>query len=181
MHRDHKTISSRTKGIGLLELVIYIGMLSMFIVVIIATLIQIVGAYNQVRAQREVVSNGRLVVEAITQTIASGQALYAPTSTLGNTTGQLSIVTTLGAQPEETVNHVDFWLDNGRVWMHKEGSATTSITSPSVRVNQLRFDQMSQGFGREAVQITLQITDFVSAKFTASSTLHTTVALRGTY
>lgn len=165
----------------MLELIMYIGMLSVFMVLIIATLLYIVRTYGQVLAQRQVVSNSRLVMETMTQQIASAQTIYAPTSALGTSSGQLSVVTAVGAQFEETVNRIDFWLDNGRVWMRKEGSATTSITSPSVRVNQLRFDQISQGLGREAVQITVQITDPVTTTFVASSTLHTTTALRGTY
>ncbi len=169
------------RGISMLEIVIYIGMLSIFMVVIVATLMQIVRTYDQVRAQRDVVSNGRLVTEAMMQAIAGSQAVYAPTSVFGNNVGQLSVVTTVGAMSGETVNRIDFWLDSGRVWMRKEGLATTSITSPSVQVNQLRFDQINQGLGREAIAITVQITDFVSAKFTASSTLRSTTVLRGTY
>jgi len=168
-------------GVSMLETVIYIGILSVFTVVIVAILMSIVHTYNRVRVQREVVSNGRLAIEAMMQQIGPSSAIYAPTSVFGNNVGQLSIVSQVEAQPEETVNRVDFWLDNGLVWMRKEGSATTSITSPSVRVNQLRFDQISQGLGREAVIITLQITSFADATFTASSTLHATAALRGTY
>ncbi|MBI4225472.1 MAG: hypothetical protein HY617_04085 [Candidatus Sungbacteria bacterium] len=165
----------------MLELVIYVGMLSVFMVLIIATLMRVVRTYDRVRAQRSVVSNGRLVIEQLMQQISGSQAIYSPTSVFGSNAGQLSIVTPVGASSEETVNHIDFWLDNGRVWMRKEGAATTSVTSPSVRVNQMRFDQISQGLGREAVVITLQITGFADAQFTASSTLHAAAALRGTY
>ncbi len=168
-------------GISMVETVVYIGVLSVFTVVIVAILTSIVHTYNRVRVQRDAVSNGRLAIEAIVQQIAASQAVYAPTSVFGSNAGQLSVVTTMGAPVEETVNRIDFWLDNGRIWMRKEGSATTSITSPSVRVNQLRFDQISQGLGREAVKITLQITGFADAKFTASTTLRSTTALRGMY
>lgn len=174
------TLSHRS-GISMLETVVYIGILSVFTVVIVAILTQITHTYNRVRVQREVVSNGRLVVETMIQQIASSQAVYGPTSVLGSNTGQLSVVATTDAPPEETANRVDFWLDNGRVWMRKEGSATTSVTSPSVRVNQLRLDQISQSLGREAVKITLQITGFADAQFMASTTLYSTTALRGTY
>lgn len=172
---------SHRSGISMLETIVYIGILSVFTVVIVAILTQIVHTYNRVRVQREVVSNGRLAIEAMVQQVAVSQAVYAPTSVFGSNAGQLSVVTTTDVPLEETVNRVDFWLDNGRVWMRKEGSATTSVTSPSVRVNQLRFDQISQSLGREAVKITLQITGFADAKFMASTTLHSTTALRGTY
>lgn len=172
----------RTKtGISMLELIIYVGMLSMFMVLLIAVLLRVVSTYGRVRAQREVVSNGRLVIEQVLQLVSGGQAVYGPASVFGSNAGQLSIVTTAESQPEESVNRIDFWLDNGRVWMHKEGSATTSVTSPSVRVNQLRFDQISQSLGREAVMITMQITGVGDAQFTASSTLRATAVLRGTY
>lgn len=178
-HIAHK--SARFSGISMLELVIYLGMLGVFTVFIVATLMKIVRTYDRVRAQREVVSNGRLVTEAMIQQIGSAQAIYEPTSVFGSNTGQLSIVTPVSPSAEEIVNRVDFWLDNGRVWMRKEGSATTSITSPSVRVNQLRFDQVSQGLGREAVLLTLQMTGFADPQFVASSTIHAAAALRGTY
>lgn len=173
--------SLRRTGISMVEFIIYIGIVSMLVVAIVAALIQIVGTYNQVRSQRAVVSNGRLAMETIMQAIAGARALYAPTSTFGNSAGQLSLVTAVDAQAEETVNRVDFWLDNGRIWMHKEGSATTSITSPSVHVNQLQFDQISQSLGREAIRITLQISNAAGTKFVASSTLYATTALRGAY
>lgn len=183
MPRDNasKNFFGLRAGMTIAEIVVYTALLSVSLLFIAAVLFQIQKTYQEARTEHQVISNGRSALETMTQTIASAQALYAPTSRFGANNGQITLITTIGALTEHSTAYADFWLDNGRIWTRREGSATTSLTSPEVRVNQLRFDQVAQGLNREAVKITLQMVGTKGQNIIASTTLYTTTALRGTY
>lgn len=168
------------KGLTLVEIIIYVAFLGAISVFISNFLIQIVNTYNRVRTEREVVSNARLVLERINKAISESQMVYSPTSVLNNDAGQLSLVTATGATPEHTTAYTDFWVDNGIMFMRQEGQSATPLSASSVRVNKFRPERIMHGLGREAVKITLQI-DYANAKFPATITLNSTMALKGNY
>lgn len=183
MHARKKHIRARLRrtGMTVVELVVYVGLMSVFLAFIVTALSQIQKTYREARTEHNVISNGRSALDAIVQAIASAQEVYAPSSNFGQSNGQLSLVTVVGATPEHTTAYVDFWVDNGQIWTRREGSLAVAMTSPEVRVNEFRFDHIRQGLDREAIRITLQMVGTISENIIASTTLHTTTALRGSY
>lgn len=170
----------KKQGITLLEIVIYVAIFGIIAVIISNFLIQVVRAYNIARAEREVISNGRLLLETVTKSIAEAQEIYSPTSVFANDTGQLALATKSGVEPEHQTTYVDFWIDNGRLWMKKEGSSAIPLSGVSVRVSKFRLDRISQGLGRDAVKITMRV-DYWNQSYSSTITINTTTALRGSY
>ena len=168
------------RGTTILEIVVYTALFGIIAIIISNFLIQIVGAYNISRAEREVLSNGRLLLETVTKSLAESEEIYTPTSAFNKDLGQISLITKTSVQPEHTTAFIDFWVDNGRLWMRKEGASPTPLSASSVRVGKFRLERLSQGLGRDAVRLTLQV-NFAQQKFSSTITLNATTALRGNY
>ncbi len=168
------------RGISLIETVVYVGLVGMIVVFITNSLIQILSTYQRARAEREVVSNARLVMETVVKNISYARDVYTPTSRFNTNTGQLSLITPLDPLTEHTTSYIDFWTDGNALLMRREGTATSTLSSTRVKITQFRVEQISQALGRRAVKITLGVssTALVTA---ASTTLNATAALRGNY
>ena len=165
---------------SLIETLVYVAILGMISIFIVNSLIKIVAVYRQAQAEREVLSNARLIMETVTKNIVYSQEVYAPTSRFNTTNGQISLVTPLDTLPEHTTIYLDFWSDGNRLLMRKEGFATTTLSSATVQVAQFRVERIVQGLGREAIKITLNVVSRTLPQV-ASTTLNTTTALRGNY
>lgn len=168
------------KGIGLVEMVVYAALLAAISVWLINASMHLVNTYFLLRAEREVMGNARVLLEYVTKNIAEASEVYALTSRFDNDTGQLSLLTLSGATPEHTAAYVDFWVDNGRLWTRKEGQTPLPLSSASVRVSKFRLERITQSLSRQAVKITLHV-EYNRPKFTASTTVNATTALRGNY
>ena len=165
---------------SLIETLVYVAILGMISVFIVNSLIKIVAVYRRAQAEREVLSNARLMMETVTKNIAYSQEVYAPTSRFNTTNGQISLVTPLDTLPEHTTTYLDFWSDGNRLLMREEGFATTTLSSATVQVAQFRVERIVQGLGREAIKITLNVVSKTLPQV-ASTTLNATTALRGNY
>ncbi len=170
----------RAKGISLIEAVVYIALLGIFAVFISNFLLQIVNTYYRARAEREVLSNARLLLETVTKFVAQSSEVYAPTSSFNTNLGQLSLITTATSTPEHTTSYRDFWVDNGVFFLRREGGSSMALSAPSVRVTKFRLERIVQGLAREAVKVTLEVAS-AQSKFPTSATLNSTTALRGNY
>lgn len=169
-----------SRGITLTETVVYVALLGAMVVLVANFLIQVVNVYNRVRAEREVLSNARLVLETVNKNISYAVEVYDPTSRFNIDLGQLSLVTANEPTVEHIVNYVDFWVDNGGFWVKKEGSSSSLISASSVRVTQFRLERILQGLARESVRITLRL-EHVNSAFSSSIVLTSTTAFRGNY
>ncbi len=171
---------TNARGLTLLEIIVYVAIFGIIAVIIANFLIQVVTAYAISRSEQEVLSNGRLLLETVSKSISEAEAIYTPTSVFNSDTGQLSLITKTDAQPEHQTAYADYWIDTGVFRMRKEGGADQSISSASVRIARFRLERISQGLGRDAVRITLEV-DYAHPRYPASITLTHTVALRGNY
>lgn len=168
------------RGLSLIEAILYIAFLAVIVVGIANILIQISNTYARARAEREVISNGRLLLASISGHVSSASEVYAPTSRFNSDAGSLTLVTVDSPQPEHATKYLDIWVDSGLLLMREEGKSNAIISSASVRIDRFRVERIFQGLGKEAVRITLGAS-FANAKFPASVTLYSTTALRGNY
>ena len=165
---------------SLVEIIVYVGLLGVLAVMVSNSLIQIAGAYQRARGEREVLANARIALMTLAASAEAAQEIYAPTSKFNDDAGQISFVTAAGAMPGHETAYLDFWLDNGVIFSRSEGGATSAVTAASARIKKMRFERIVQGYRREAVKMTVQA-DSANARFPASVTLDATAALRGDY
>lgn len=168
------------KGVSLIEIIVYVALLGGISVFIANSLIHITNAYHRARAEREVISNARLLLEAINKSVSQAQAVYAPTSRFDDDAGQLSLVTVIGADPEHETAYLDYYVDNGRLYRRAEGENETPLSASTVRISKFRLERIVQSTNREAVRVTLEA-QYALPKFAASIILNSTTALRGNY
>ena len=167
-------------GFSLVEIAVYVALLGMAAVFMVNSFIQMSAVYARARAEREVLTNARAVLTAITDAIASSQAVYGPTSRFNTDAGQLSLATNVTSTPPEKNMFVDFWVDGGRIFERREGRGAVALSAGTARVSMLRFERIAQALGREAVKATIRV-DATATRFPASVTLNASTALRGNY
>lgn len=165
----------------LVEMILYIAFLGAAMVLVINFMVQVVGVYQNLRAEREVVSNARLVMERVNQAISEAREIYQPTSRFGIQLGQLSLLSRVASTTEHSAGYLDFWVDNGQLWLRSEGQGSLAVSSPSVRIDSFYLEEIAQGLNREAVKVTLRVKYYSGSSSIASTTLYSTVSLRGAY
>lgn len=167
------------KGFSMIEIIMYVGLLGGVAVFMGNFLIHTVSVYQRTVAERDVISNGRLLLETVSKNVSEAKEVYAPTSVFNANGGQLTIVTEATSTPQHDSSYMDFWIDNGLFLTKREGQATTTLSASSVRVTKFYIERIVQGLGREAVKITIQVDS--ASKYPASATVNATAALRGNY
>ena len=169
-------------GFTLLEAVLYVGFLGVISVMIVNFMLQISNTYHILRAEREVVSNARLVLERIEKTVAQSSEIYSPTSYFNANLGQLSLLVGDASDPNHPAFYTDFWVDNGRLWTRREGQNAIPVSAASVKIDYFYLESIIQRLDREAVKMTLRVSYNSPINLPiASTTLNATMALRGAY
>ena len=163
-----------------MEAVVYVALLAVIAVFVANSLIFLAQTYARTRAERDVLSNARSLIERVSTKIASSRETYGPTSKFDTDAGQISLLTAVAPTPGHTVAYADFWADNGVAYMREEGGIATALSAATARVTIFRFERIIQALGREAIRMTVRV-DAAGTKFPASATLTATTALRGNY
>lgn len=172
--------SKKQQGFTLIETLVYVALLGVVSIFITDSLIKIASTYQRARAEREVASNARLLLETVVKNISTAQEIYAPTSRFNNDSGQLSLMSPISPTSEHSFSYIDFWNDAGRLLMRREGFAPATLSSATVNVTQFRVERIFQGLGREAVNISLSVS-YAPISYIVSTTLNATISLRGNY
>lgn len=134
-----------SRGFSLIEAVLYIGLIAIIVSTAIYFLANLFTTYSKIYAQKEVTVNIQSALNTITQEMKFGKSIYTPTSVFDNDSGQISIETNQNPPTDETKTYVDFYLDNGRVYKKEEDESALPLTSNQVKINILRFTNLSPG------------------------------------
>lgn len=165
---------SSQRGYTLIELLLYITILG-------SLLGAVAGFYavtqsTQAKAQviSEVDQQGAMVIEAITHTIRNANGINTPAAGVTSAVASLSMPS---APSNPTIYDV-----SGTSLRIKQGTATTVLlTSPSVRVTNLAFRNLTRGSTDGALQVsfTLSSTNLSNrSEYSYQKSFTTTVALR---
>jgi len=166
-------------GITLIETVVYVALLGILTVGILASVAHVSTSYRSARAERDILVNARLLMDTVTHTTEESQTVYIPTSRFNIDTGQLSLITAIAPLSQHTTSYIDFWVDNGRLWMRRDGTPALALSSPTVRVTRFHLQRLAPLPTSESIRITLSLAHASHPR--ASSTLITTRTLRGNY
>mgnify|MGYP001588731378 CR=1 FL=1 len=159
---------------------VYVAILVAISAFLLRSLISFSAVYRRVQAERDVLANARGAMEALGLEIRSAKSIYMPTSVLSAATGQLSLETPLNPNINETSTYADFYADNKRLYLKREGSAASPITSENVEVAEFLVERVTAG-ARESARVTLTLTSAVKGAAEASSTITAAFTPRGNY
>ena len=171
------------RGFTIIEMVFYTAIVGIIGSVLTLFLLNSLKAYNKTQAIQHVFNNVNGSLRTITDEIKYARSIYTPTTILNSDSGQLSLETALNAPVGEPTTFADFYLDNGRIYEKREGSAAVALTSERVFITALRFSSVSNNGKVSAIaQITGRInTASTKPEDQAQLTLSSSAALRGAY
>ena len=153
-----KTLKSKNQGFSLLELLLYIAILSVISVVLATAFISLNKGRAQAEARIEVNSNIRFVVERITQDINDASSVTLPI--LGSPSSSLSLI--VGGQS------VVYSVSSGVLQRTFGTNPSESITSSSVIADPPTFT-MIQNFNSVLVATTTNIQTILNIKYNSAS------------
>src|SRR3989339_516454 len=154
-HKQLKKINK--KGFTLVEILIYISVLTVICAAIISFLFWAIKTNAKSRAAAEVSDNARRAMETMFYEIRQANSVYAPTSVFGANPGQLSLETKISPPDNETKTYNDFYLAGGKLYLKREGMLPEQITSDQVRVSNLIFKYLGSSGNLASVQIDLKV------------------------
>jgi prepilin-type N-terminal cleavage/methylation domain-containing protein len=142
----------RDKGFTLLEMLIYVFVLSLVISVVVSSFLWIVRAQASVAASKEVVESTRAALTILENEIKEAESIYTPTSS-SSTPPQVSLETRRNPPLGEDTTYVDFFLCGTRLCMKRESQSAVALTSERVVIQNLTFERVETASSVPSVQV----------------------------
>lgn len=167
------------KAFTLVEILIYIAILSIIGGAIIFGALKLVEFYNISRFDKEVLMNAHLALNKISGEAKYASSIYLPTST---TNSQISFETYINPPEGESKTYVDFYLNEGKLCIKREGQNVQILTSEKVEITSLTFDYLASSLQPSSVKTTITIRYKTSKEeYQREKTLTSLSVLRGGY
>lgn len=168
------------KGFTLIEILVYIGILTIIISAVFSFLIWAINSNTKAMVMREVSDNARQSMEFFSREIKEAKSIYTPTSFFDSHPGQLSLEKIENLSEGEKISFVDFYLCDNRICFKKESQDPIVLTSDNLEVTDLIFTQVITD-QIPSIQIELKI-DYKNPEnrpeYRASINLKSAVSLR---
>lgn len=161
------------KGYTLVEMVVYVAILSIITVVIANTLVSFSRSYRDLLALRIVDHSGIDAMERITRDTRSATTVDLANSTLGTSPGVLTLIKTTNSISTTT----KFYIQNGILKTDVNGTYSGPLTLSKASVTNLVFTKINSSVG-SAVKVDMTIGATVGA-VTKNKNYHSTIILKG--
>jgi Tfp pilus assembly protein PilE len=173
-----KGIKKNESGTTMIEMIIYVVLLSIMSGVIVMFMINILDAYRRVNSVALMESNAKQVMRAFENEAKFARSIYGPTSVFGVATSQVSFETNFNLPPGETYTYVDFYLDNQKIYEKREGQDPLAITADNISVSNFMATQL----GTTSVRIMMTVEPrFQKSLIAEGKSFIFSTALRGAY
>jgi len=139
------------KGFTLMEVLVYVGILSIIIVAVISFVVWAMRSDFKARVARETLNNAQRAIKVMVHEIKEAQSVYDPASD----SSQLSLETTKYSADGEETSYIDFFLCGTRLCFKKEGQNPIALTSDNIEITNLDFNYIILG-SASSVQINLE-------------------------
>lgn len=159
---------NRTKGFSLIELVVYIAVLSILMVVVVQALLGISSSYSHIALKRSIEESAMTTLERISREIRNAHN--------GSAGASLSLSSTEGGT---TVTREFFVDGNQTLRLRENGVDRGPLTKSGIRVTTFSASLMSTSTSK-AVKIDLAL-EATRGEVTEADIFHTTVVMRGVY
>ncbi len=169
----HYLLKKYKKGVSLVEMLIYVTLLSVIFLLIVSTVLSFTSSYRQLSANRALEHTTLNVLERMTRDIRNATQIDASTTVFGSSSGTLGLIQTYNGVSTTT----KFALSNGVVNVYVNGTYIGPLTVTNSSVTALTFTDVLTGT-TDAVKIDMTVTG-TSGAITRTKTFHTTVVLRG--
>lgn len=144
-------------GFTLIELLVYTALIVIFSWIVSSFFIKIIRINLYSQATEEVLASSQRAMNVIMQEIQHASGFYYPTSIFDTHPGQLGLATTRELITGEDVTYVDFYVDNGGLYMKREGESAKLLTSERVRVDNFVINHLNIDDAYPVVRVLLTI------------------------
>lgn len=160
-------------GYSLIEMVIYVSLLSMISVLVVNTILSFTGSYKNLLVLRKIEHSGISSMERMTRDIRNSSVVEVSNSTLNQSPGVLTVSNTNSGTKVTT----KFYVQDGVLKVDVDGAYDGPVTISDTNVSNLVFSLIDNG-ASQAVKIDLTVESNLG-DISKSKTYHSTVVLRG--
>ncbi len=162
-------------------MLLYVGILTIIILLTVYFVSWGIKMNAKSKASQEVLENAKLAMEKIIFEIRGAEEIYTPTSVFDAHPGQLSLKTQQSLPEGENAAYTDFYLENEKIYLKREGQNPQALTSERVKVTNLVFRHLNSAFSTSSIQVELKIeykTSSEKPEWQAQTSLISTATLR---
>lgn len=141
------------KGFTLVELMIYMALISILAVVFVSFAFDVIGTSEKGRLRQELQQNARFAMDRMTQEIRASASVNTGASTFGVHPGVLSLGTNDGA-----TNPTIFDVDAGVLRVKLGAASAAALTDSKFAVTNLAFENLSVSGRTSNIRINLTLT-----------------------
>lgn len=163
-------------GFSLVEMVVYIAILTLMSVYVVNSLTTLTRSYNDLRLAKNVNNSAAVALQRMVYEIRQASTVDSVNSTFGTSPGQLTLNTTDASGNATTAQ---FFVLNGVLRVKMGGVDQGPITQSNAVVTNLIFKQVQNSISKGIV-ITLGLQSSFGTKV-RSETFYTTAVLRNIY
>jgi len=160
-----------TKGFSLIELLIYIALLSVIVVVVVSVLLSLTRAYGAFKVSQRINNSAITALERITRDSRNAESIDLANSTFDVHPGRLTLNT--GTMT------IEIYLDGDVLKVREDGVDIGSLTTQRVSVSSFVLRHLFSG-SIEAIKIELTLTSS-QGEFTKTERFYSAAVLRDTY
>lgn len=166
-----RTLVRTTKGFSLLEMLVYVTILSITAVVVVNTLLVLANSYGTLRVSQRINSSAMAALERMSRDIRSGESVDTLNSTFDVHPGRLTL--------QAGATTTEFYLDGDVLKVRENGVDVGSLTTKDTTVSSLIFRYVFIGASK-AIRVELTLTDS-RKEISKTENFYSFVVLRGTY
>ncbi len=164
------------KGFSLIELLIYIAIISMVFGLFTQIVLSVSKSYAEIAVIRNLDTGAISAMERITREVRASSSIDAANTVLGTSPGVLSLNQ---VDSNGTRSTVLFKTNNQNIQMKRDGNDQGTFLPSGVAVSSLVFSSINSG-NSSAVKILMQLVG-TSGKITRTKNYYNTIILRGSY
>ena len=165
----------KKKGSTLIEILVYFVILGIFLLAAITFAIQVMDVNGVSKSLSEMELNREFISEKITDAIYAADSVSGTGSTFDNDNGILTL-----NMIESLDSPTKFYLNEGNIYMQEGTSTAVKINTNDVKLDYLRFNQVSYSKTPDQIIVDAQISPFSTEMAHLKNTilLHLTASLR---
>jgi prepilin-type N-terminal cleavage/methylation domain-containing protein len=159
------------KGFSLLEMIIYISILSFMLAIIVEVVLSVTRSERIIKSARTVENSAVATLERIGREVRGAEGVDVAQSVFNSHPGVLVVE----AEDESGTHEKEFYLSEGKVMMMVDGVESGALTEEDSRVTELKFYRLQDGLG-EAIRTELTLesgtsTYYRTVKFYSANSL----------
>jgi len=170
-------VGMHKKGHTLVEMLVYIGILSMTTVLVVNLIIFMARSFFNFVVTRDLSSGAQVGIERIVRDIRRADSIDISTSIFNASPGRLSLNTT--DQYSGSTTTIEFFVDAGQFVIKEGAGSPVTLTPSTVSVDELIFRRIVAST-TEAVKVEFEITASIGS-VTRTERFYTTGVLRKDY